>query len=148
MNKKQKTYFLLGAVILVWGAVGVQMYRYYEPSPSVSFKKIQKFRPKATTQKIDYTITPNYRDPFLGKLYVKPKPKVQRKQAKPEVIFPSITYHGIINGEKKAYIISIDGNQEIFKLNDVFKGVELVKGSEKEITLKFQGKRKKYSIIR
>ncbi len=148
MSKKQKTYFLLAVVILVWGAVAVQIYRYYEPSSTIPFNTVQKFKPKTPIKKVDYTIKPDYRDPFLGKLYKKPKPKVKRKQPKPEIVFPTISYHGVINGENKTYIISIDGSQEIFKVKDIFKGVELIRGNEKEITMKFQGKTKKYPIRR
>ncbi len=149
MSKNQKTYLLLLAVLLVWGAVGYRIYLSYNPDqPEEQSVSPVQFTPIKTEKSLAYTITPDYRDPFLGKIY---KKKVAVKKAKtalkPVVTFPNITYHGVIKGEKKAYIISIDGKQEIFQLKQAFKGVLLVKASDKEVSLKYQGEVKKYLII-
>ena len=149
MTKNQKTYLLLIAVVVVWGSVGVRIFNQIESDAPVIIRSNAKFIPKGQKEKIDYTILPNYRDPFLGKLYVKPKPKVRKKTVvnKPLVVFPNIQYNGVINGDTKTFIITIDGGQRLFEVGDVIKGVELVKGNNKEVTLRYQKKTKKYSIL-
>jgi hypothetical protein len=152
MKKNHKTYLLLAAVVIVWGAIGFQIYRYYAPeSEEIPVTTSQKFIPEKTEITKDYTITPDYRDPFLGKLYRKPTPKKKKKiipKPKPQVIFPNITYNGIIQGTgQNTFIISINGKQEIFQKGQVMKGVELLRGSANEITVKYQGETKKYPIV-
>jgi hypothetical protein len=151
MSKNQKTYLLLLVVVIVWGAVGFQFYNYYNPDvPEVRMADSNGFVPMKQTEVTSYTIEPNYRDPFLGKLYKKPKPKSKKRivQPKPKVVFPSITYNGIIkSGKDYTFIISINGSQEIYKLKQVIKGVELIRGNDKEVKLKYQGATKTYPII-
>jgi hypothetical protein len=151
MSKNQKTYLLLLAVAIIWGAVGFQFYSHYNPDiPEVTAPTSERFIPKQQSNITTYTIEPNYRDPFLGKLYKKPKPKLKKKkvQPKPEVVFPAISYHGIIkSGKKYTYLISINGSQHIYKLKQAIKGVELVTGDENEVKLKYQGVTKTYPII-
>ena len=149
MSKNQKTYLLLLAVALVWGAIGYQIYSRYNPdTPVVETQIASTFIPNKKKEVENYTINPDYRDPFLGKIYRKPKPKVKQAVQKPQVVFPPITYNGIIKGETKAFIISINGQEEIFKLKQVIKGVELIRGNDNEIIIKYQGERKKYPILR
>lgn len=151
MNKKQKTYLLLLAVLVVWGAVGFQIYSYSNPEIPVSEMPIaRKFVPKPIETTEGYSIQPDYRDPFLGKLYKKPttKPKRKKIKAKPPVVFPAISYNGVIKaGKKYTYLITINGSQEIFKAKQVSKGVELLRGNDQEVTLKYQGETKKYLIV-
>ena len=151
MTKNQKTYLLLAAVVIVWGAIGYQVYSHYTPDvPDLPTNISQKFVPDKTQKVENYTIQPDYRDPFLGKIYKKPKPKVKKvvRKPKPQVVFPNISYNGIIKGaNENAFIISINGSQEIFQKGKVMKGVELVKGDGNEITVKFKGITKKYPII-
>ena len=66
MNKKQKTYVLLVAVIIIWGAVIVQIIRYTAPdAPRIIEQKAIMFSPKPIQKAESYTIEPNYRDPFF-----------------------------------------------------------------------------------
>ena len=147
MSKNQKTSLLLLTVVLTWGAIGFQIYsRYYPEIPELRKPKIQKFAVENTSNEESYTIQPDYRDPFLGKMYQKPQPKVKKKVPKPTVLFPSISYHGVIKGENTAYIIAIDGSQEIFQVKETIKGVTLVEGNDKEVTLAYQKAVRKYPI--
>ena len=80
MSKNQKTSLLLLAVVLTWGAIGFQIYsRYYPEIPELRKPKTQKFAVENTCNGESYTIQPDYRDPFLGKMYQKPQPKVKKK---------------------------------------------------------------------
>lgn len=148
MNKNQKTYVLLAAVVVIWGAIGYQIYGYLNPStPEIPPTVSERFTPKGQVKEVTYTIKPDYRDPFFGKIYRKPKPKKKKVHSKQQIIFPSISYDGIVNnGNTKTFLISINGSQEIFKVKDRMSGVELIKGNNQEITLKYKGETKKYSI--
>lgn len=147
MNKNQKTYLLLFVVVLVWGAIGYQLYSHYNPNTiEVPEEKIMTY----TTQKVEkvdaYEIQPDYRDPFLGKIYRKLPLKKKVVTPKPVVVFPAIVYKGIIEGDKKTYIIAINGSQEIFSVNQTIKEVTLLKADGKSILLKYQNERKKYAL--
>lgn len=149
MSKNQKTYLLLFAVLLVWGAIGFQFFQHYNPSVQEQVKpQAISFKPQKQQEAVSYNIQPDYRDPFLGKLYKKPTLKKKRiVQPKSKVVFPNITYNGSINGTKKAYIISINGSQEVFRVKQTMKGITLVKGNENEVILKYKGEKKKFLLL-
>ena len=151
MSKNQKTYLLLLAVVIIWGAVGLQIYNYANPDePEPDVLVAQKFVPKVVDKTESYSIQPDYRDPFFGKLYKKPVPKPTRKKvkSKPPVVFPNIAYNGVIKaGKKRTYLITIGTSQVIFAPKQVIKGVELVRGNDTEVTLKYQGEKRKFPIV-
>ena len=150
MNKNQKTYLLLAAVIIVWGAIGFQVYGYLNPSTSDVNPIIgERFIPNEEIENVTYNISPDYRDPFFGKIYRKPKPKVKKKKIiqKQKVVFPRISYDGVISNDgNKTFLISINGVQEIFTVKQSIGGVELIRGNNNEVTLKYKGSTKKYSL--
>ena len=149
MSKNQKTYLLLVAVVIVWGAIGFQIYSYMDPEdyrPTII--SATKYTPPKGEKTTEYTIQPDYRDPFLGKIYRKETHKKKvKKTPKPPVIFPKISYNGVIKGAKSAYIITIGGTQEIFQLKQTIKGITLIRANENEVVLKYQKETKKYPII-
>ena len=148
MSKNQKTYLLLVAVIVIWGAIGFQIYGYLNPEEAQTvIQSNDTFVPNKQVQAVTYTITPDYRDPFFGKLYRKPKPKTKKVVPKKTIVFPPISYDGVVSsGKNSSFLITINGVQEIYKVGQTMKGVELVKGDTSEVTLKYKGKTKKYSL--
>lgn len=149
MKKNQKTYLLLVVVVIVWGTIGYQIYQAYSGQEITTAEIHQPRRTnyQASIAQNDYQIEPDYRDPFLGKIYRKPKPKKRVKVQKPPVVFPNIVYKGVINGETDSYIISINGIQEIFALKQEIKGVKLVRAYQKTVVLQYQKETKKYYLI-
>ena len=151
MNKNTKTAVLLVVVVIVWGAIGYQIYLNYHPSQGESLAATSmSFTPKQHIVKNSYSITANYRDPFTGKKYKKPTPKktiLKKEPPKPEIIFPRILFMGMIEGTKKTYIISINNRQEIFQLNNTFQDITLVAANENTITICYQNSTKKYSLV-
>lgn len=142
MNKKNRTYILITAVVAVWGTIGYKIYSNLNPSMpntkavgETQFKRIEK----RASEKIE--IQPNYRDPFLGKLYREKKKtvKVKKTVRKDPVQFPPMNFIGIIEGKSTSYIIQINNQQEIFKLGQTFQGVTLKSAKSKEITVKYKG---------
>lgn len=141
MNKKNKTYLLIIAVIAVWGTIGYQLYMNMNPSvPQVQVTEETTFDKIQTKQQRKIEIAPDYRDPFLGKLYRKEKKKlpVKRQPKKIPVIFPKIEFIGLIEGNKKSYIIQINGSQEIFEIGQTFQGVTLKKAKNKSIIISYK----------
>ncbi|MBL4604155.1 MAG: hypothetical protein JKY02_00370 [Flavobacteriaceae bacterium] len=147
MNKNQKTYLLLFAVAIVWGAIGYQFYKNYNPDiPVVVERSTTRYVPLKKNTQDSYTISPDYRDPFLGKIYRKKIVKIKKGVPKPKVIFPKIVFKGIVNGNKRSYIIEINGIQEVFVLKQRFQGITLVKATSTSIKMKCLGEVKEYTI--
>ncbi|QMU65039.1 MAG: hypothetical protein GKR88_12580 [Flavobacteriaceae bacterium] len=149
MNKKNKTYILLIAVAAVWGTIGYRIYSNMNPvSPAIQpvqnigFKKI---KPKQVDR---IEIQPDYRDPFLGKIYKKKTPTRKKTpvKVKPAVVFPPIQFIGLIEGTTVSYIIEVNGHQEIFKIEQTFQQVTLKKAKDKNITIVYQGALKTISL--
>ncbi|MGY0426912.1 MAG: hypothetical protein ACWIPI_08820, partial [Polaribacter sp.] len=104
------------------------------------------FQKQQTIETSFYKVQADYRDPFLGK-FPKKKRTIKRikKTVKPKttVPFPRVIYNGIIQGNKsKAYILTINGRQEIVKLGAKFQGVKLIKANTKQAVVKFRGVQK------
>ncbi len=142
MNKQQKTYLLLIAVLVIWSMIGYQIYFRLNPStPEFETGSIQKkFQRQQAIEQSFYDLTPVYRDPFLGGF---PKKKIVRKKTvvskKSTIPFPNVQYNGMIRGNsRKSYILTVNGKQEIIKLGEVFQGVKLLRATKSEVRVKFE----------
>lgn len=142
--KKNKTYLLLFAVLVIWSIIGSQMYRRLNPS----IPALEKVQLKSTFVKEEaiatsfYAIQPTYRDPFLGKYPQKKKKVIKKKIVKPKstIPFPNVVYNGMIKGNvSQSYILTINGRQEIVKLGQATQRVTLIKATMKEAVVKFEG---------
>lgn len=142
MKNKNRTYLLLVAVVAVWGTIGYKLYSNMNTAvekttviANTDFKRIHAEKGEQRT------IQPDYRDPFLGKIYKKKvkKAPVKKVVKKAPVVFPPVQYIGIISGNINSFIIQINGRQEIFKKGQTFQGITLKKGNEKNIVIQFKG---------
>ena len=146
MKKQQKTVWLLFAVVIIWGLIGYTFYK--RRYPTIPESKIHVVS-KSTFKKINesksfYKVNGEYRDPFLGK-YPQKKKVVKRKIKKIEVRFPNIIYNGMVEGNNTAsYILTINGQQEIVKLGEIFQEVTLKKANSIEAIVLFQGVKKNH----
>lgn len=148
MEKKHKTYILLGAVLIVWGIIGFQIINYLSPTeeeiPVVTY---EEYKSEIKKERELYSVKIRDRDPFLGEIITKPKHIITVKKKKEPVVFPKILYNGIVeSGQNKAYIITINDKQEIVKINQVINGIKLLKGTSKEITFLYKGEKKIVNI--
>jgi hypothetical protein len=143
LTKQQKIVGLLAAVLIVWGAIGYQIFMRLQPNSGTTAIEIQRtFTPQKYTEKEFYTIKEPYRDPFLGKF---PATKVIRtkKVKKLTVVFRSIVYNGIISGNtSQSYILTINGRQEVFKLKETLNEVTLLKATVEEVMISYKGNKK------
>lgn len=148
MKKEQKTYLLIGIVIIVWGFVGFQIFNYVNPKEEVEQEvAFQKFVPQKQKEMESYEVHTYKRDPFLGKIINQnqPKKRTGKRIVKQEIMFPNLVYNGIVtNGNKNAFIITINGAQRAIRVGEVFKEVKLIRGNETQITVFYKGKRKDY----
>lgn len=156
MIKKKKTYLLLIVVLGIWGTIGYQIFSKLNPedAPVVAMSSNISFSPKQTTKKDTFSIHTKHRDPFLGKPYQSNQQKRVRsisKTKKDTVVFPPITYKGVISKQESAqniYIIEVSGIQQLYKVGKTITDVKLIKGTKKSITISFKGKRKTIPITK
>ena len=146
MNKKKKTYLLLIAVIGVWSLIGYNIFSYSNPKEVLSKKTIQQeFTFDAATKEMDTLVISNYRDPFLGS--IKKNKKKIKAQNPTAISFPTVMYHGLVNGNKeKSCVISVRNQQEIVKVGHTFLDVKLISASAKEITVVYKRVQKTIKI--
>ncbi|MFL1013663.1 hypothetical protein [Flavisericum labens] len=149
MNGKTKTYILLAAVLAIWGIIGYRIFGAVSPNVTIEGPQnnIVAFVPKTDMTVDTFSIRPMERDPFLGHLYFKKKPKSNEAKTpvKKELVWPSILYHGMISkqrGKEALYIVSINGQQQILKTGQSIDGVTLRKANKTEVQVVFKGKRK------
>ena len=148
MLKQKKTLILLTAVLVVWGIIGLQIYGYLNPDEEkLQEISTEQFNLVAKKQKETYQVKIHERDPFLGKLLIKQK-KVRKTIVKKEpIIFPNILYNGIIESNKKrAFIITINGQQKEVRKGQTSNEVTLINGSAKEVLLRYKGKKQVFKI--
>ena len=146
MKNKKSVYILLPIVIAIWGAVIYQFMSFgssdanIHPKSSLSLPTIQN-------AKVDtFSISADYRDPFLGKVAeVKksdiPKVKAVPMQVKSALPWPTISYGGVIKNQKSSKqlcLLSISGQDNIAQAGDVVEGVELKKVWKDSIEVLFQ----------
>jgi hypothetical protein len=148
MKKQQKTYILLGAVLLIWGIIGVQIYmRINPPEPEIQpITGNSYFERKKTSDNVTYQLKPAYRDPFFGKFPIKKKKKKKKTKIvnkEPQKPFPDVVYNGVIKGAKKdTYILTINRKQYIVKKGEIVNNIKVIKGNSNEITLLFEKQQK------
>lgn len=147
MKKNHKTKTLLVAVLIIWGAIGYQIYSRLNPSiPELQALEIQNtFKKQEVKPPPSYDLKTIYRDPFLGTFPKRKKVVTGRKRTKPkEVIpFPEVIYNGIIEGSSsKSYILTVNRKQEILKKGETYEGVKLIRATKNKAVVQFQKQRK------
>ncbi len=145
MKNKKNIYILAPAVLIIWGLLIYKVVAGLNPSvpEAKQIEQLGQFSPKEFEEAESFTISNDYRDPFLGTFEKKKRTKRRTKPTvqEPETPFPSVIYKGIISPKgknEKVFLVQINGNQHLFKKNNIFDSVKLLKGNAKEITLKFE----------
>ncbi len=150
MGNKRNTYVLLIVVLAIWGIIGYRVLKTLNPSQEESAvtEKGVSFHPEKLKKQESFTIAVQERDPFLGTMTRPQKKKAAkpavREEMPPEMEVP-VYYFGMVKDGKsreKIYFVQIDGMQQLMRIHDEVKGVKLLKGSEQEITVLYNGKRK------
>lgn len=148
MKKKNKTTLLLALVLGIWGVIIYQFIGAFNPpSETITAPTAQEiFIPKKVQEREFFALALDYRDPFLGTAVApkksKAKPKVT-KTVKKEVPRKSIQFTGFIqqqNSAQQIFFVTVEGQQQMMKINDTFQEVKLVKGNANSIRVRYQGK--------
>jgi len=152
MKKNTKTFLLLAVVLGVWGVIGFKLLNAANPTApnQILLASNDTFVPAQLKQRDTFSIVANYRDPFLGtvkapKKIVKSAPKVQ-KERPPE---KSIQYTGFItdaSSKQKIFFVTIEGQQQMMSINDVFSDVKLVHGTKGKIKVRHNGKTRSITL--
>ena len=142
---------MLPAVILIWGLLGFRIYSGLQPSNASQEKlTVTAFKPQELKESEPFTISTDYRDPFLGTYKKKKVTKKVSKRVKEtaKVPFPTIAYKGMISsqGNGSVFILIVNGQQFFYKQKATNNGVKLLKGNANEVTLQFKGQRQKFNI--
>jgi len=149
MKKNTKTYLLIVAVLGIWGTIGYQIIAGLNPNEIEAVKDNidLAFNPK-TTKSIDtFSIQTIDRDPFLGTLTQK-SIKTNRKTIKDTISIP-ITYNGLIkrqNSSGQVFVVNINGIQHLLKKGQTINEVSLIRGTDKQIVVRYKNKQKTISI--
>lgn len=152
MKNKKNTYILLVIVLLVWGAFLYQVLSIVNTDEIISQDKNQyRIKPLKIKERKIFIINVNYRDPFLGKMYVinnnssvKTKTSKVKKFAKPKekLVWPAIFYKGMIsdsNNKKKIFIIIIDGKNHYMRIGDTQDEIFLKSGDKESLYIRYKG---------
>lgn len=154
MKNKKNIYFLIPAVLFIWGVIGYRIVKTVNPSSpkNVSVEIIETFKPQTMQEMESYALRVNYRDPFLGTIVtVKPNSK-KRVIAIPKVqiVFPVIVYKGMIAPQNKkklpVFLIQINGQQYVLKLKAEEQGISIISGNNKTVVLEYKKQRQSFEI--
>lgn len=152
MKNKKKTYILLVIVLIIWGLL---IYKFFSfASKDVTSENLEialSVKALAITKRDTFSIDVNYRDPFLGKMYMADKSAVSLKRKvkiKEPVVWPSVVYKGVVSDtkdKKKVFMIIISGHTYLMKEKETEQEVTLKKGDRESIDIKYKGEN--YNIL-
>lgn len=151
MKTKKNIYILLAVVLFVWGAVLYQVFSFTN-SDEILVSNNPEFvmKPLKIKERQTFTINVNYRDPFLGKIYVsqtvsnvKASTKIKKQPKSQEnLVWPSILYKGMISDVKnknKIFMLIIDGQYHYMKIGGTENEIFLKEGNKESVYIKYKG---------
>lgn len=162
MQQKLLKYLLLAGVAIIWGTVLYRILNNIDNNPDTSQPLVKKltFTDKDSSSYQPYSLLVNYDDPFGADdeiadpttqtdIVIKETNTLLSKKSdakmKPDIGF--IKYKGIISNsitKKKAAIISINGKDELARVNKVVNNIKI--NAIKKDRIQVTYKRKKYWI--
>lgn len=146
MKKQQKTYLLLLLVGAIWSLLGFKIFRSLTPEEAVVLSGTsESFKPLKIKERDTFSISADYRDPFLGTL---PKARQKTPKSKAPVQVQKlpekqIVYSGFItdtSSGNKIFFLTVDGQQQMLSKREEFQGVRLLSGNEQHIRVRYNGK--------
>lgn len=147
MKNKKNIFFLLPIVLIIWGGVIYQFFSIASPAETQK-ETITGFsiKPLDIKERKNITIDVNYRDPFLGKMYVEQKKTIVTPKKTPKIVevvnWPTITYKGLISDSKKKnkiFLMIIGGETFYMKKGDLKNEVLLKDGNNESVTIIYKG---------
>ena len=143
MKSKLSTYLLIVAVAGIWGTISYKVISGINADPPevAVTTPMSGFNPKPIEKKETFSISEVDRDPFLGTLERKNKPKeknTRRPMVSKPVNVPKIDFAGIVkNGNNQVFVITINGKQHLMRKGQTIDAVKLLSGNSKQIVVRF-----------
>jgi len=150
MKNKKLLYVLIPFTLLIWGMI---IYRIFNVvNPTSDFKILDTHQNSKVEEKMTdtFSISANYRDPFLGKIQEKVKPTITQnstnnvkqkvKKAEEIKVKPNMIYLGLIKSQKnnkQVALVQINGTINNMIIGDKYNGVEITKIYRDSIEIKF-----------
>lgn len=159
VKNKKLTYLLICAVAIVWGIILYKVFfnesdADYQPgnqSVKVIHEPYDQYLPKNDT----FRLALNYRDPFLGEVYVAPQPKTQAAVVQMNLNPPPpppapvdwsfIKYSGYMINPKTKKLVSImvvNEKERMVAEGESLDGVKLLRNKKDSILVSWHGKQK------
>lgn len=151
MKNKKVVYLLILVIAGIWAFI---LYRFFAFSSSPNNPEFQAlFVPPVLTSTTSdtFSISANYRDPFLGKTETKvesnrPKTTPVPKKVVELLKWPAITYGGMIKNRKsnaaQLCMVVINGQSNFMKEGDIIADVQLKKVYKDSVEVVFQKDKK------
>ncbi|PWB18645.1 hypothetical protein [Flavobacterium sp. HTF] len=152
MKNKKNIYIILPIVLFVWSAVLYQVFSFTNNDEVVSANNPEfVIKPLKVKERQSFIIDVNYRDPFLGKMYM-PQAATKVKTANSSIkktpkvpetlVWPVILYKGMISDTKdktKIFMLIIDGQNHYMKIGDTQNEIYLKSGDRESVYVKYKG---------
>lgn len=148
MKNKKSIYVLIPVVLLIWGLVISKFISFSNPEVSTTVKEDFSLEPLTIKEKDSLVITVNYRDPFLGKMYVPVKAKTNTNNVKGKInriepiVWPNVIYKGMVSDTKskqKVFMLIINGQFYLMKEKDTEQDITLKSGNRESIVVNYMG---------
>jgi hypothetical protein len=151
MKSNKKTYLLLTLVLIIWGLLAFRIVKTLNPTEEKKepIEITTSDIPEITIKRDTFSISGDYRDPFLGTLPKKTRKSKISKPKKIEVPKRNITYQGSValnDSGDRMFFVSVDGQQHVFEKRKEIDGVMLISGDKKSIKIKYKGHRETHTI--
>lgn len=162
MKNKNLTYFLVVAVLGIWGYVFKEVFFAFNAEDNSNWNNMSVIATIQPTKSIDtFSIIANYRDPFLGyykepktRTYTQPRKRVQKKKVvkkkeipkpiEPKINWNFIQYNGYVYNQSKnkmTALITINGKEYMMSQGDSTKnGITILNLLEDSLQVKYKNK--------
>lgn len=143
---------LLFVVLIIWGLIVYQFISFTsEDFTTDNFEMDLPVKALAVIKRDTFSIDVNYRDPFLGKMYIADKPTISPKRKvkiKEPVVWPAVVYKGLVSDtkdKKKVFMVIINGHTYLMREKETEQEITLKKGNRESIDVKYKGEN--YNIL-
>lgn len=149
MKNKKTIYFLLPIVLLIWGVVIYKFFSFTGKYEVTNYDTSVNLQPLQFKKSEPVIIKAEYRDPFLGKIYLPEKHKRRLSGIQPKtkvisepVVWPNVVYKGMVSdlkNKKKVFMIVFNGQTHLVHENETVEDITVKKGNRTSIDVKYKG---------
>lgn len=153
MKNKKMLYILIPGTLLVWGLIIYKIFLGAHSDEGTIFAPVTVSKVNEDVISDTFSISPMYRDPFLGRVQGghsdNSKPLIPKTPVMPVVdvpkVWPNIVYGGIIknqNLKKELLLVEINGQSHAMKVGETIDGVLISKAFRDSVEVQFSKEKK------